>query len=71
MTHSLGSVSAPCGVLVLAMAGALGCWADTERPLSARGLDAAGQVCPVTLAPRDGSTVLRWTIPPYDEEAEE
>ncbi|MGA5192043.1 hypothetical protein [Streptomyces exfoliatus] len=41
MTHSLGSVSAPSGVLVLAMAGVLGCWADNERPLSARGLDAA------------------------------
>ncbi|MFD3536727.1 hypothetical protein [Streptomyces sp. NPDC058664] len=41
MTHSLGSLSAPSGVLVLATAGAVDCWADTERPLSVRGLDAA------------------------------
>ncbi|MEV6250212.1 hypothetical protein AB0M38_29010 [Streptomyces sp. NPDC051742] len=55
MTHSLGSVSAPSGVLVLAMAGALGCWAGTERPLSVRGLDAAGAGGGHLHLPEDGA----------------
>ncbi|MGW6420272.1 hypothetical protein [Streptomyces sp. NPDC055055] len=41
MTRLLGSVTAPSGVLALGMAGAVDCWADSGRPLSARGLDAA------------------------------
>ncbi|MFC9396670.1 hypothetical protein ACFTWS_26385 [Streptomyces sp. NPDC057027] len=33
---------------------------DGERPW--------GKVYPVTLAPDDGSTVLRWAIPPHHDE---
>ncbi|MGW8761848.1 hypothetical protein ACWGN5_05010 [Streptomyces sp. NPDC055815] len=41
MTHALGHVTAPSGVLVLATAGAVDSWAGTDRPLSERGLAAA------------------------------
>ncbi|MER7533646.1 hypothetical protein ABTX77_02510, partial [Streptomyces sp. NPDC097704] len=38
MTHMLGSVTAPSGVLVLGTAGTVDCWATTDRPLSDRPL---------------------------------
>ncbi|GAA2753007.1 hypothetical protein [Kitasatospora cinereorecta] len=47
-------------------------WDQGDHSIRHHGERGAGQVYPVTLhADRDGGTVLRWTIPPYDVDDDE
>ncbi|KQV14324.1 hypothetical protein ASE03_22930 [Kitasatospora sp. Root187] len=46
-------------------------WDQGDHSMRHRGERDAGQVYPVTLeADEAGETVMRWTIPPYDDEDE-
>lgn len=40
-------------------------WDPGDHSMRHRGERLRGQVHPATLEPREGETVLRWTIPPY------